>query len=368
MHAHRLRFFTNRGLPEVLGDLGKCFGLHGALSSLPWYVNRSASDERMGRMVFLAKRFEETERVGLWLHPSSAVERASLSRGVAQGALVVPVRGLYARRSYYEAQSKRERALCSIRSLASIHPAWLFCAFSAAVLHGLQVSYHLLGKPHIVQDFSSSHGNSSVYRHAYTIDRDDCVVQLGVQATSIERTLLDCLCLASFEDGLAIVDSAFRWGKIDRAALEHYVAENGFHRKGVCTARRVLRYADGRSENGGESVARAAMIELGFVVPDLQVEVVDPMEPANLKRCDFSWKLPDGRWIIGELDGVDKYVRNPDGNIGDARRVAREMSRERTREAHINLTDAKVVRFTFQQVMDRDYFERLLLAAGVPKC
>lgn len=318
------------------------------------------------RADLLAKRFEEAERVGLWLRPADAAERASLSRGVTKGVFVVPVRGFYARRLGFDALSKRERSLCTIRSLFAAHPTWLFCAFSAAMLHGLQVSFDLLDRPHIVQPFSCSHP-SSVYRHAYSIEQCDRDVQMGVQVTSIKRTLLDCLCLASFRDALAIADSALRWGKIERAGLERYIAEKGFHRKGVCNARRVLQYADGRSENGGESIARAVMIECGFVVPDLQVEVVDPLEPANPKRCDFSWKLPDGRWILGELDGKGKYVQNGDGSLRGVRQIAREMSRERTREAHINLTNAKVVRFTYEQVLDEEYFERLLLTAGVPK-
>lgn len=43
----------------------------------------------------------------------------------------------------------------------------------------------------------------------------------------------------------------------------------------------TLMHADGRSENGGESVVRAIILELGFAEPDLQVEIEDPSTPAH---------------------------------------------------------------------------------------
>lgn len=327
----------------------------------------SGQNEKIKRADLLGERFDEVEHMGRWLHPDDAAERCLLSRGVAKGVYVVPARGFYARRAAFESLSIRERALRTVRSLAAAHPDWLFCAFSAAMLHGLQVPFALLDKAHIVQAWSRTRTSSVVCRHAYSIEQCDCDIQLGVRVTSICRTLLDCLCIASFREGLAIADSALRWGGIERAELEQYVAEKGRHRKGLNNARRVLRYSDGRSENGGESIARAVMIEHGFVVPELQTEVIDPMDPMNPKRCDFSWKFPDGQLILGELDGMGKYVRDCNGDLRDVEGVAREMSRERTREAHLNLTNAKVVRFTFNQVLDEGYFERLLLTAGVPK-
>ena len=40
-----------------------------------------------------------------------------------------------------------------------------------------------------------------------------------------------------------------------------------------------MAYADGRSENGGESIVRGIMIDLGFALPELQVEIEDPLCP-----------------------------------------------------------------------------------------
>lgn len=55
------------------------------------------------------------------------------------------------------------------------------------------------------------------------------------------------------------------------------------------------------------------------------------------------------------------------GAAGAVDAAIRAMARERRREAHINLTNATVVRFSMDEVRDTSYFERLLASAGVPR-
>ena len=69
--------------------------------------------------------------------------------------------------------------------------------------------------------------------------------------------------------------------------------------------RRLCCFANGLSENGGESFARGTMIDLGFMVPELQHEFVAPNSGVKY-RCDFLWQLPGGGLIVGELDGYGK--------------------------------------------------------------
>lgn len=78
--------------------------------------------------------------------------------------------------------------------------------------------------------------------------------------------------------------------------------------------RTLCQLADGKSENGGESLARAAMIELGFVRPELQHEFPNETNPKWPYRVDFAWKV-GGKLIVGELDGADKYLVNAGKNI-----------------------------------------------------
>ena len=188
--------------------------------------------------------------------------------------------------------------------------------------------------------------------------RDGC----GHTVTPLKTTLLDCLCQANFSQGLAIADSALHWRLVDADGLREHVERSGFRRKGIRTARRVLRWMDGRSDNGGESMARAVMIELGFQLPELQVEVADPLTPGGMWRVDFCWRLPDGRVVIGELDGGGKYLADGEG----AAEALDHMRRERLRESRLNLTGAMVIRFSFEQAMDRAYMERLLRTPESP--
>lgn len=190
----------------------------------------------------------------------------------------------------------------------------------------------------------------------------------GVRVTSLRKTLVDCLCTSDFRVGLAITDSAIHWELAGQREIECWIEKDGKGRRGIRQARETVAWADGRSENGGESIARATMIKLGFVAPYLQVEVFDPMEPDNPKRGDFGWQLEDGSWVIGELDGLGKYRK---GGVDGARNgldaAIRALAAERRRESHLCLSGSKIVRFSMRDVLDTTYFERLLTAAGVPR-
>ena len=190
----------------------------------------------------------------------------------------------------------------------------------------------------------------------------------GVRVTSLRKTLVDCLCASDFRVGLAIADSAIHWELASKREIANWIEEDGRGRRGVRQARQTIAWADGRSENGGESIARATMIELGFVAPLLQVEVFDPMEPDSPKRGDFGWWLEDGSWVIGELDGIGKYRKDDvNGTRNGLDAAIRALAAERRRESHLCLSGSKVVRFGMRDVLDTAYFERLLTAAGVPR-
>ena len=305
------------------------------------------------------------EGEGLWLVAESHAEGELLRRLRTQGEVVSPCRGVYARAESYRAATCRIRTYRLIRALGRAHPTWVFCCYSAAVMHGLQVPYALLDKVHVISTGNDG-ADGRIARHDMHAEGGEVTSIFGVRVTSLRKTLIDCLCASTFSQGLPIADSALHWGLVGKEEMIGWLHEDGRRRRGVRQARETAAWADGRSENGGESVARATMIELGFEVPELQVELFDPMEPNNPKRGDFGWRLNDGRWIIGELDGLEKY-RGRGGTAGAVDAAIRAMARERRREAHINLTNATVVRFSMDEVRDTSYFERLLASAGVPR-
>lgn len=177
--------------------------------------------------------------------------------------------------------------------------------------------------------------------------------------------------------------------------------------------RTLCQLADGKSENGGESLARAAMIELGFVRPELQHEFPNETNPKWPYRVDFAWKV-GGKLIVGELDGADKYLVNAGKNIdftdndekfNGNNEIKRNIDtidaassdisydtsnnssnsnssnefilrnydrsaviRERDRERHLYSCGVDtIVRFDFSHVISPAKLEERLLGAGVPK-
>lgn len=152
--------------------------------------------------------------------------------------------------------------------------------------------------------------------------------------------------------------------------------------------RLLCNFASPKSENAGESLARAAMLELGFIKPYLQYEFQNNNNPDWPLRADFAWKVNESL-IVGELDGTDKYLigcgknlncdinHNSsdnfiDGDFGSANRALKydrnAVKRERNRERIIYECGAsKIVRFDFADVVDSRKLEKKLLSAGVPK-
>ena len=150
--------------------------------------------------------------------------------------------------------------------------------------------------------------------------------------------------------------------------------------------RRLCCFANGLSENGGESFARGTMIDLGFMVPELQHEFVAPNSGVKY-RCDFLWQLPGGGLIVGELDGYGKYfvdstnaahanidfnsstdnqmLRNSYNQAAINRNIDRQAERESVlfRECGVS----KIVRFNFADVVGVKNLERKLVEAGVPR-
>ena len=269
---------------------------------------------------------------------------------------------LFARASHWNDLSVNARSLHALRGIQAKHPNWLFSHQTAALVHGLPVASSLLGRIHVRLP-STGHIRTLQPFVFHTVDGPVETV-LGIRVTPVCQTVLDCASTLSFRDGLAIADAALRYCRVDREELVCYVESRGKGRRGVQLARLVAHCADGLSESWGESFARAMMIELGFAVPMLQVEIDLPLELGGPRRVDFLWVLPDGSYIIGEFDGLVKY-RKPDTVSSDS--TLRALVGERQRESRLTVTRAPIVRFTFNDLKNPDRFAGLLDAFGVPR-
>ena len=125
----------------------------------------------------------------------------------------------------------------------------------------------------------------------------------------------------------------------------------------------IASYADGLSENGGESRFRAFFIAYGFPVPGLQVEFRDPLDSSQVFRVDYFWRLMDGTCVIGELDGKGKYTLQN----GEGRESVDPFVAERQRESHLTMLGHKVLRFTFDELKNPGKLAEKMRLAGIPR-
>ena len=109
-------------------------------------------------------------------------------------------------------------------------------------------------------------------------------------------------------------------------------------------ARRVIAFADGRSESVGESRSRVAIAAAGLPPPELQwpVRLAD-----GTAYTDFAW--PELR-TVGEFDGRVKYGRllRPGQQPGDV------VHAEKLREDAVRAQDWEMVRWTWADLTTFD--------------
>lgn len=306
---------------------------------------------------------ERCEHAGLLLSPKQENNVRACRRRVASGLLVEPFPRLFARSECWNELKPSVRPYQIIRTLSRKHPTWLFCSFSAACIYGLPVSLPLLSHVHLAAHTTSHSGTHHAVARHKLVDPDITHV-MGVPVTSLEQTIVDCLCHTSFADGLAIADAAMRMLNVSNCELYDLVCKRGEHRKGIVHARAIAQHANALSGSGGESIARARMIQLGFLEPELQVAIADPVQSSGNYFVDYLWHLFDGRTIVGEFDGAEKYTLFST-NLAES--ALRSMMRERQREAHLTLACDAIVRFSYPDLMNPQAFTVLLSSYGIPR-
>ncbi|HIY50621.1 MAG TPA: hypothetical protein IAA43_01580 [Candidatus Olsenella avicola] len=248
-----------------------------------------------------------------------------------------------------------------------MHSDWVFCGPTAALAYGVDVSYPLLDRVHVATTLNGhSKDGPIVTRHAIlgsAGDPSEIEVVNGLRVTSPGQTVFDCLRWADFAHGLGIADSALRTGTVARDELEQLIASSNPCLRGRSRAMRTLSHADPRAENGGESIARARILLLGYVCPELQVEVPRVAEEGRPYRADFCWVRSDGLVILGELDGGGKYVEE---ELMGGRSLGEVLSDENVRGSRFTLYDVSLVRFPFDVTERPAEFRALLDEYGVP--
>jgi hypothetical protein len=259
------------------------------------------------------------------------------------GRLIRIRRGAYLPGEAVIRSREARHALLVLAEVARLAPGSVVSHVSAAVLHGLPVWDVPLERVQVTRARASGARNGpSVRVHSAPLDASE-IVQLGEAfVTSPARTVVDLARRSSFESAVVTADAALRselvnCDDLDRALLR----AAGW--KGVPSARRVIAFADGRSESAGESRSRVAICRAGLPAPALQWEV---RYRGDVLGCtDFAW--PEAG-LVAEFDGRVKYGRllRPGQDPGEV------VFEEKLREDAIRAAGFTVVRWIWRDLTD----------------
>ena len=219
---------------------------------------------------------------------------------VARGSLVRVRRGHYIISGETVPEAAHLRLLAA--TLPHLAPENVISHTSAALLHGFPVRRPDLEQVTTIRRTPGHGCQSRKLRARHTAITDSEITLAGhIPVTTQARTVCDLARTAPFEWAVAAADAALHQG-LDPADLEIPLDLHPALR-GTTRARRVLAFADGRSESPAESISRVHMARAGIPSPVLQHEVFD-RNGEFVARLDFAW--PD-LGLAGEVDGRIKY-------------------------------------------------------------
>ncbi|WP_214375903.1 CTP synthase [Bifidobacterium colobi] len=328
---------------------------------------------------------------------SNTIKQAMLIR-LRNGYLTRPFRNAYARTDYWKSLNPAEQSRHIIRTLSQQFPNRVFAGLSAAAILQLDYSWSLHRDNTVfiaqktgtsartysgIQRISTSTSAIASMLHYRTSTGVGAVfldlppespriaeITIGgrkpeitniVPITSPAQTLVDCGLQFSFTQALPMFDSAAR----NKLVTSDQIIEICDQSRIDCSSvLRLVHYMNPLSENGGESLCRAIIIEAGFVVPDLQHVFVNPDAPWKEYRVDFVWHTPSGRIIVLEFDGTAKYV---DPSMTHRQGIQDVVHSEREREDNIRKAGVNtIVRTTYDEVRQKTPLINKLLEAGAP--
>ena len=315
---------------------------------------------------WIDEQLAEAEHRASCYAPRSQKERKRLLRAAREGYVVEVSPGLFARSSYWSELKPANQMRHMMRGLQELHPDLVFAGPSAAVAWGLSVSNRYLDKAWIATT-RRTHGCELPHQGSIIVSHGEVTTHAGFRLTSFARTIGDCLRMMDFRSGLAVVDSALRVAKVTSDDLMKALEQECQRMPGIRRMRALVPLGDARAESGGESIARATMLELGLALPELQQVFSSPLAPDTEYRVDFTWLVAGSHaFLVGEMDGFEKY-ENPTMTSG--RTFSQVIDDEHRRQTHIEACPEvlRVLRFGFADVMHDSTFLELLMGCGVPR-
>ena len=172
---------------------------------------------------------------------------------------------------------------------------------------------------------------------AASVPTDQRSTAYGMTVTTRERTVADLARTSPWEAAVVMADAALRAG-VDRDRVLRLLNGPCTRWPGAVQARRVLQFADRRSESALESRGRCWFDVLALPAPEPQVEIYDE-QGRFVARVDFLFKE---QRTICETDGRGKYLQETDDAKPDRKGDALWV--EKVREDRLRALRFEVVR------------------------
>jgi predicted transcriptional regulator of viral defense system len=286
------------------------------------------------------------------------VRRGELAR-IRRGAYVSDSAARCAELDPYDLRTPHRRLIDATQS--QLHPRAVISHGSAAAVLALPLFAGMVEHVHLTRDRRGGGVRRPVvWVHGSPLREEDRMVSEGLVVTSMARTTVDLARTLPYDQAVAVADGGLAAGACPAELAECLEQARRWH--GCGQARRVIAFADGRSESVGESYSRIRIGTAALPDPVLQFEVFDD-NGILLGRSDFAW--PDRR-TLGEFDGRTKYgrLRRPGETVEEA------AHREKLREDALRDHGWQVARWTWDDLwrpnVIADRLARAFSRAGSP--
>jgi len=276
---------------------------------------------------------------------AAGIPRTTVKHALSVAFLMAPARGLYAVRDPWLESSPWDRQRLMIDAAVRLIPDAVVSHTSQAVLLDLPHPSH--PPAHVtmtlLDDVRTSRTNTWCRFHRGATPPEHIVIREGVPGFIAPRVVIDCCREVHARDALAIADGALRAGFTN---LEELFDMRRHQRRWpyVSKSNDVLLLADGRRENWLESASAWSMAGWGLPTAIPQVNVFTP-EGEFVGRPDMLW--PE-LGLVGEADGVQKYLLRGT----DEESVRQALARERAREEGLTGLGLGFVRWGPHEAID----------------
>lgn len=273
-------------------------------------------------------------------------------------------RGVYMVTSEWQQLSLDTRRLRAVQAhVAAAEEPPVLSHYSAAAVWGLPSFSSWPTNIHVATEAATGgRSGSGVIRHPQRAPLD-VVRRDGMLVTSAAATAVALARVLPFAEAVAVADKAIHVPRVGEplttpAQLQTQLDLLG-RARGCAAAKQAVAFASPLAGSPGESVSRAHMFLLGFLLPDLQVPFSDAR--GLIGYVDFFWRSINR---IGEFDGVGKYIRE---EFTHGLTTAEVVMAEKDREDRLRACGPLVSRWGWKTALSLQVFGRFLAEIGVPR-